>query len=258
LKNHIPTLFLLSALLSSCSSIPALSRPASADTRLIVVLVGGNSETLHDDGIWKLYKGRDKSHDAHLLTSIRKHTGLGRDQIATYYFSWTGDDEDRRSSFLPGHWNWIYGGADYIAGSLKTVLDRATGNVRLAIIGWSNGGATAYELACTLGTKHQPDILVTLDPVSWTTKPCSYYSNTTLASPRNWIDVYTRSGPASRLKSGNIIAFLGRAWNDDHLPSSPTAIHKLSPANHGDIREMWDTWVVEDSEFKKWAVSFKR
>ena len=207
--------------------------------------------------MWELYKGRDNAHDARLLKSIREITDLKKDEIAAYYFSWTGDNEDHRTSFLPGHWNWIWGGANYIAKSLKLVLDQSAGKSSLLIVGWSNGGATAYELACTLGTRHQQDsLLVTLDPVSWTTKPCNHYSNDSIKTPRNWITVFTESHLSERLKFGNIIALFGRAWDDDHLPSCPTAAYKLASHNHDDTIAMWES-VIEKKIFKKWAETLK-
>lgn len=245
-------------LLNCYASEPRVAPPPSDAAKVILVLIGGNSESVHSGGIWKLYRGRAQAQSAPLLTSVRQTTGLGSSQIATYYFSWTGDDEDDRAYVLPGHWNWIFGGASRIEDSLAKVLSYQAASTQLAIVGWSNGGATAYELACRLAPKRAPNLLVTLDPVAWTTKSCQEYSNNSVATPPNWIDVYTESGLASRLSGGNIIAMIGRAWDDRNLPSMPSDLLKLNPANHGDTEEMWDQRVLESPTYRRWSESLKQ
>ena len=257
LNVKLVTSLVTCSLLTACASQPTKAPSPTANTKLVLILVGGNSESLNSGGIWKLYEGREKARDGHLISSIQKYTGLASDQIATYYYSWTGDDEDQRNSFLPGHWNWIFGGAARIKKSLESVLAARSNNMQLAIVGWSNGGATAYELACTLEAQQQLNLLVTLDPVAWSTKPCPYYSAGKLDTPSNWIDVYTESGLTSRLNAGNIIALVGRAWDSDKLPSTPVSIHKLAPANHGDTKDMWDKKVTHNEVFYNWASSLK-
>lgn len=250
---------LLILLVAGCSTMPTFkATPAAPKTKLILILVGGNSETVHNGGLWELYGGWPNLATSPLLNSIRGRTGLTSEEIATYYFSWTGDDESRRSSVLPGHWNWILGGSKYIEDSLADVLLNKAPGVSIAIVGWSNGGATAYELACRLSKKEKVGLLVTLDPVSWTTSACGHYNDGAAATPSPWISVFTSSGLMSRLRAGNIIALIGRAWDDDKLPSTPTSLRHLTPGNHGDTRRMWNEQVLEDEIFATWAKSFTR
>jgi hypothetical protein len=249
--------FSLAGILTSCSTSPDKSSiPMSADTKLLLVLVGGNSESIHDGGIWKLYKGRDQASCGFLLPAIRSHTGLAESEISTHYFSWTGDTEDDRDNVLPGHWDWILGGSKRINESLETRLKLLSPEAKVAIIGWSNGGATAYELACRLARVKKPDLLVTLDPVSWTTTMCSSVDFGPAIVANAWIDVYTRSGPLNRLNFGNIIALFGRAWNEDNLPGAPTRLHRHYPGNHSDTQEMLRDHVFKDQVYLNWAESF--
>jgi hypothetical protein len=249
-------IFVCSLLLTACATAPIPATPPPSQPKLILVLVGGNSEAIHDGGLWKLYKGSLHTNVKYgLLTNLEAQTKLARSDIATYYFSWTGDDESQRETWFPSHGSWITGGAAWIEKSMRGVLS-SNPSAEVAIFGWSNGGATAYELACTLSAKRAPGLLVTLDPVSWTTRPCAYYSAGRTLSPAPWINVYTSSGLLSRLNAGNIIALIGRAWDADKLPSEPPSgsLHKSDDTNHGATEAMW-VKVLKDEAFVKWAAS---
>ena len=256
MKQFILVVFLL--LVAGCASTPKPADPPATDPKLILILVGGNSEAIHDGGIWKIYKGSLSDSSSSLLSNLRKATSLKKSEIATYYFSWTGDDESLRNHWLPGHGSWITGGSGWIKTAMQGVLLSVPASTQIAIVGWSNGGATAYELACTLSAVRVPELLVTLDPVSWTTQSCAHYSDRRRSSPENWINVYTESGLWSRLNAGNIIALIGRAWDSDKLPSqiSEKSLHKLENANHGDTEKMWPV-VLKDESFIRWASSFR-
>jgi hypothetical protein len=257
IKNVAASLLLV-GVLTSCSTHPnKLVTEMSPETKLLLVLVGGNSESVHDGGIWKLYKGRNQTSCGYLLPAIRRHTGLSESEISTHYFSWTGDTEDDRDSILPGHWDWILGGSKRIHQNLETQLAALRPDAKLAVIGWSNGGATAYELACRLASKRKPDLLVTLDPVSWTTKSCSSADSTPTVVANTWIDVYTRSSFLNRLNFGNIIALFGRAWDSEHLPGVPNGLHRLYPGNHSDTEEMLCAHVFKDTAYLNWTKTFK-
>ena len=244
---------------SGCASGPSPATPPANDPRLVLLLVGGNSEAIHNRGIWTLYKGEMSTSELGLLKSIKQQTKLDDSEIAAYYFSWTGDDEGHRTNWLPGHANWITGGPDWILKAIEGIVPNKNASTRVAIIGWSNGAATAYELACTLSAARSPELLVTLDPVAWTTRPCSEYSGGRAATPINWVNIYTESGPWNRLNTGNIIAFIGRAWDNDKLPSKPAnkSLHKSEGTNHGQTEKMWEL-VLKDETFLEWAASFQQ
>lgn len=241
-------------LLTGCASAPNPALPPIGEPKLILILVGGNSEAIHDGGIWKLFKGKSAPSGSGLLNSLKERTSLVDSEIATYYFSWTGDDESRRESWLPEHANWITGGAKLIEIAMHEVLSSKSSSTQVAIVGWSNGAATAYELACTLAATKQSAYLITLDPVSWTTRPCAHYSNGLLSTPATWIDVYSQSGLLSRLNTGNIIAMVGRAWDSDNLPSMApvNSLYKVENTNHGDTEAMWAKALTNEA-FIKWA-----
>ena len=233
-----------------------MSSEAPTGTRLVLILVGGNLETIHDGGIWKLYCGRDNANGCDLVQSLIDGSDLNSSEIAPYYFSWTGDNEDHRGSILPGHPNWILGGARYIQKGSQMAFEERDPAAETAIVGRSNGGATAYELACLLGKEDQPNLLVTLDPVSWTTSPCNYYSNGEVITPKNWITVYTRSSVTNRLKFGNILAFIGRAWNNNNLPTKPREALRYDRGNHGDTKAMWNEYILCSKTFREWLRRF--
>ena len=248
-------LFACSLLLFGCATAPAPAKLPLDEPKLVLILVGGNSEAIHDGGLWKLYKGSLSGTSIGLLKSLGHRTKWVGSDVATYYFSWTGDNEDQRDSWFPDHSSWITGGSAWIEQSMRGVLAKYP-SAKVAVIGWSNGGATAYELACTLSARRAPELLVTLDPVSWTTRPCRHYSAGRVPTPTPWINVYTRSGLWSRLNAGNIIALIGRAWDADRLPSEvpEESLHLADRTSHGETEVMWKA-VLEDKVFCQWAES---
>jgi hypothetical protein len=232
--------------LLGCASHPIVSveQPLSDDKRVLLVLVGGNNEARSPGGIMNLYGGRD-GYPSSYLAAMFKRQGIEPGSVQPYYFSWTGDDEDDRR-LLPSHWSWITGGDERIAQALGKPLSSLTAAQQLVVIGWSNGGATAYDFACGLSLTRPVDLLITLDPVSRTTQPCpGLVANL-------WLNSYTESGPGNRFKTGNIIAFFGGAWNK-HLPSQATASKKLEGANHGDTQSMMNKRIEQEEAFKAWA-----
>lgn len=243
---------LSAALLAGCSTVHPVPAP-EPHTRLVLVLVGGNSESVTEGGVWKLYR----SGCADARTRLPRTLPVEAGAVATHYYSWTGDDERYRERLLPGHWDWITGGAARIEQSLAPVLAATPGTFQLAIVGWSNGGATAYELACRLALRRPADLLVTLDPVAWTTRPCADHTGGRLQTPPNWLHVYTASTGPDHFDPSNIIAFFGRAWDEARLPSRPAELHPLKPANHGDTCEMWDGRVLPSATFRAWAEGLK-
>lgn len=242
-------LLLLSATaaLTGCASAPRVeSGPMPADKQVLLILVGGNSESLGSGGIMKVYDGRNGFTSSYLATMFRKQVKLDPQKVLPVYFRWTGDDENH-AGFLPGHWSWVTGGDERITESLRNLLQSRSATHQTVILGWSNGGATAYDLSCSLNQQRPVDLLITLDPVSWTTQSCPG------AVAKRWVNVFTASGPLDRFKFGNIIALLGRAWDNDHLPSRPDSMKRLTPANHSETQRMLTEIVVEDPVFKEWG-----
>ena len=241
-----PFFLATAAALAGCASQQvAVREPLPANKSVLLVLVGGNSEARSPGGIMKVYGGRESFSSSYLAAMFRKH-GINPALVQPYYFSWTGDDEDDKG-LLPSHWSWITGGDERIAETLKKPLLSLSGTQQLVVMGWSNGGATAYDLSCGLASFRPVDLLITLDPVSRTTRSCQG------PVARRWLNAYTASGPGDRFKTGNIIAFLGGAWDDDKLPSQPTASKKLDGANHGDSKRLLEERIEQEASFKAWV-----
>ena len=87
-----------------CSTPPRIEAGTMPpDKQVLLVLVGGNSETIFRNGIKKMYGGRGNWHASPLAQMLEKSAGLDPRKVSPFYFSWTGDDEDDES-VLPGHW----------------------------------------------------------------------------------------------------------------------------------------------------------
>lgn len=248
-------------LLLGCTSNPPLPPLVRPEADVLLIIIGGNSESIdsksgHRRGMRKLYFGHDKADESPIVQTLAKTEAGQRRTVAVRYFSWTGDNEFH-PGILPGHANWILGGNTYIQKAVPEIGDVPSRYRRLVIAGWSNGGATAYELACLL-TSTQADavsLLITLDPVAWTTRECRSPSGASRRPATGWINVYTASGPSNRLETGNIVAFVGRAW-DGHFPRGIAvrahADELLPNSNHGDTDRMWTEFVEQSGMLSTW------
>lgn len=203
--------------------------------RVLLLLVGGNSECSGSNGLWPIRE--------QVAADFASHVGLPRDRVSTDYVAWTGDPGDH-SGCLPGS-------LQYVSGHLAIASRIASygapdSNRLLAVVGWSNGGATAAQLSDYLNAQRgaaQVDLLVTLDPVSRLTKPPAN------SGAKTWLNVYTRSEGLDKLRSDNIIAAAGGAW--DGLPG-PDLVECMR-GNHGEAARMWGAVVVPSAQFKAWS-----
>ncbi len=220
---------------------------AEAGRDVLLLGVGGNSECFSNGGIKKLFNRAGDPRGAKLATDLLHLPNARSIQLENHYFSWTGDPE-KDEGCITKNPDWVLGGSDYIRTQLKAVAGRT-----IVIIGWSNGGATAYELACLLEREKDVTVslLVTLDPAAWTTTPCPTYP------ARRWIGVYTKSdGLLQKLRFSNIIAYFGAAWNNTFPTSERQRAHplfKLEPAEHGDTVEMWRNCVLNSDAYREWV-----
>ncbi|MEO1014094.1 MAG: hypothetical protein AAFX08_02785 [Pseudomonadota bacterium] len=187
-----------------------------------VIGVGGNSERgLASDGqtILKLTSGGVNSPLANILKS--NAPALRIDQVI--YFSWTGlpRDNDDPLDYKHNVWN----GASLIEKSIGADADETI------IVGWSNGGDTAFKLAKRLGARGLKTVLMTLDPTSLLTRYHSWLTGFIAKPPgvELWVNAYPVSihlaaifdsekpvfseAPIRSTVEGNVIAGFGGGWN---------------------------------------------
>jgi hypothetical protein len=253
-----PSAFVVSVvavLLTGCGTTRRPEPLAPINPDVLLVIVGGNSEFTHKQGMRQIYDGHDDAQKSYIVESLAKGPSGAARSVAVRYFSWTGDNE-WETSRLPVRPNWIFGGSEYIHEQIQPDFPRAP--ARIVIAGWSNGAATAYELACKLTASHREEVslLVTLDPVAWTTRTCTATDGAPRKPAATWINVYTKSSPVNRFKvPGNWFAFFGSAWNAT-FPREKAARgdfdERWPSTNHGDVARMWKEAVEPSNEFKQW------
>lgn len=199
-----------------------------------LVLIGGNSECTADKGIWLLRPT--------ITDDIAAGLGVDKSTMSLHYFGWTGDLPGT-GGCLPETWDYVHG-QDAILRALE--LDPLLYTKPLIVVGWSNGGATANQLAALISSDKKPrgvDLLVTLDPVSFFSKRQEPSKSTV------WQNVYIRSKSFwSKFNDfGNFYSGIGGAW-DDFGPASQPCIE----ANHGDVWLMWNE-VIRQDKFGSWV-----
>ncbi|MEM8813125.1 MAG: hypothetical protein AAGF59_10945 [Pseudomonadota bacterium] len=184
------------------------------------------------------------------------------------YFSWTGAPiaDDWWLATPPMHLN----GPKRVRDALKDqpAFKKAE---HVVVVGWSNGGDTAYKIAEGLGANQKIDILMTLDPVSRVT---SYHWVPFIARQSKpdgvglWLHAYTTSWGRSRSDAeepdqeqaqntgarpwhpSNIIAAVGGAW--DSRPSADSNIAVVG--SHGDTKIMLER-LIQTQQYQQWYAS---
>lgn len=202
-----------------------------------VVCVGGNSEASFAGGPQSLRQLSNGSNGGKLCDFLLSPLGSERRNVdvSCTYYSWTGTPR-ADTWWIPvpvTHWF----GANHIAGAEKRVgaLAGPKKDSALIIVGWSNGGDTAYNLAKKIAGV---DALFTLDPVSRVTSAHWLPFMGTFPKPANvrlWLHAYTKSVGFEKVTNlGNIIAAAGGPWNQQ-----PRAdVNVKVPGNHGDTVAM--------------------
>jgi hypothetical protein len=212
--------------------------------RMHVICVGGNSEASFAGGPQSLRQLSNGANGGRLGQMLPDPLGAGRRMVdvSCTYYSWTGTPrEDTWWIPVPVvHWF----GADRIArgeGSPAAAWTRKQS--ALVIVGWSNGGDTAYNLAKRMA---KVDVLFTLDPVSRVTSAHWLPFMSVFAKPesvRLWLHAYTSTAGLKKITNpGNIIAAAGGPWN-----SQPRAdVDVKVSGNHGDTVAMLTSLVQSD------------
>lgn len=247
--------------------------------KLHIIAIGGNSEASAAGGAQSLRQLSDGDGGGQLANLLLAPRQSGNKfQISCDYFSWTG--APRTDTWWipipPMHLN----GANRI---VKDRVDSARDDTSLIVVGWSNGGDTAYNTAKKIATKRTVDALITLDPVSritslhWVPFMGPFDKPTGV---KHWFHAYTTSWGSDYKKAaeeekkrggsenandkdrqaqedqtkwyspGNFIAAIGGAWN-----SQPSATINLTVAgNHGHTVAMLDR-IVSSQQYQSFVSS---
>jgi hypothetical protein len=219
--------------------------------RLHVICVGGNSEASFAGGPQSLRQLSNGTSGGRLRELLLDPLGTDRRKIdvSCTYYSWTGAPrEDTWWIPIPvSHWF----GADRIAKAENRAVASPKKKSALIVIGWSNGGDTAYNLAKKISSV---DVLFTLDPVSRVTSAHWFPLMGTFPKPNGvqlWLHAYTSSVGIKKItNAGNIIAAVGGPWNDQ--PRADVDV-KVS-GNHGDTIVML-TSLTQSERYRKFLRS---
>lgn len=244
---------------------PPIFGQATANNPTLLIVIGGNSERSAgwDNSLLKHLTASDYP----LLSSLTSAKSGSIGPITARYYSWTGDpisDTDK----IPRPDYYFGRDARKILEDLedpKSSKDPACPPPKkvdlhsfktVIVVGWSNGGDTAYKLARRISDERRPvDVLITLDPVSRITSLHWLPFSNHVQRPWDdggkqglWLHAYTGSTGMDRVQHfGNIVAAIGGAWNAQPNADLSLAIR----GNHGDTWAMWKL-LIDSDVFAEW------
>lgn len=224
------------ALLGACATPappllppPGFQRTAPAKVQLIYV--GGNSQ--HCDGAARQLLGHWRT----VADDIARALGVGVEEINRHYYSWTGDTFDQGAGCVPNPLQDIWEGQRRMLAHLDALEALNDPTQHIIIVGYSNGGATAFDLADALCTRGQHvSLLVTLDPVSRLGPRAEHLGAQT------WLNVF--------VEAHSLIIFTGRPWRGNAPESSLNRL--VLGARHRHVDRMWAE-VAQSDQFAAWG-----
>lgn len=231
-------ILLAGVLLGACATpAPPLLPPSgfqrTAPAKAQLIYVGGNSQ--HCEGNARQLLGNWRT----VADDIARQLGVGVEEINRHYYSWTGDTFDQGAGCVPNPFQGIWEGQLRMLAHLDALEALNDPTQLIVIVGYSNGGATAFDLAEALCTRGQHvSLLVTLDPVSRLGPRAEHLGAET------WLNVF--------IEAHSLIIFTGRPWRGNAPESSLNRL--VLDARHGDVDKMWAE-VAQSDQFTAWGAA---
>lgn len=228
-------------LLGACATpAPPLMPPAgfqrSAPAKVQLIYVGGNSQ--HCDGNARQLLGHWRT----VADDIAGALAIGVEEINRHYYSWTGDTFDQGAGCVPNPFQDIWEGQRRMLTHLDALETFDDPTQLIVIVGYSNGGATAFDLADALCARGQHvSLLITLDPVSRLGPRAEHLGAQT------WLNVF--------IEAHSLIIFSGRPWRGNAPESSLNRL--VLDARHRHVDRMWAE-VARSDQFAAWGAAARR